>query len=68
MKIANEINKVSSVAQYTESQFIQLRCVLSPGLHFWSNPNYGQTLGATDFSCAVSGFGQSREVKHYRIE
>ena len=37
VKIANEINKVSSVAQYTESQFIQLRCVLFPGLHFWSN-------------------------------
>ena len=26
---------------------------------------FGQTLGATDFSCAVSGFGQSREVKYF---
>ena len=36
-KIANEINKVSSVAQNTESQFIQLRCVLFRGLHCWSD-------------------------------
>ena len=26
---------------------------------------FGQTLDATDFSCAVSGFGQSREVKYF---
>ena len=24
---------------------------------------FSQILGATDFSCAVSGFGQSREMK-----
>ena len=60
MKIANEINKVSLVAQYTESQFIQL--VVSYFLAY----SVGQTLGATDFLCAVSVFGQSREVKHFR--
>ena len=26
---------------------------------------FGQILGATDFSCTVFGFGQSREMKYF---
>ena len=59
-KIPNElIRQFSQSISYRASQFTQLSCVLTLACAF------GQTFGATDFSCAVSGFSQSREVKYF---
>ena len=52
-KIANEL--IISVLQSLNHQNYPTKSCLI----------FGQTLDATDFSCAVSGFGQSREVKYY---
>ena len=59
-QLANELlRQFSQSISYRASQFTQLSCVLILG---WT---FGQTFGDTDFSCAVSGFSQSREVKYF---
>ena len=54
-KTCERINNVSSVTQYATNS-----CLIS-----WPARLANKILGATDFSCAVSGFGSSREVKYF---
>ena len=52
------IKNVSSLTQYPASKFNSTKlCRISC--------TFGQTLDATEFSSAVSGFGQSSEVKYF---
>ena len=56
------INNVESL------NILHLNYSTKPFLILWPAPAFGQTLGASDFSCAVSGFGQSREMNTFVID
>ena len=54
----HNIPLLSSSTQYPASQFTQL-------LSYFLACTIGHTLVATDFSCAVSSFGQSHQMKYF---